>query len=105
MTGLVSAVHRGDMSKPSQWEQKYGKQYPVFNDKRNTPSFLAMHDYSAYDPATKRSRFKSKDELLSEVPAKEVNQSKVVEEQIGLVTDHQPAIVLAQSTRPCSSSS
>ncbi len=105
MTGLVSAVHRGDMSKPSQWERKYGKQYPAFNGKRNIPSFLAMHDYPAYDPASKRSRFKSKDEMLSEVPAKEVNQSKVVEEQIGLVTDRQPAIVFAQSTTTCSSSS
>ena len=48
----------GELTK-SQWEQKYGKQYPAFNGKRNVHSLLAEHDYHSPDPAAKRVRFKT----------------------------------------------
>ena len=39
---------------------KYGKQYPAFNGKRNVHSLLAEHDYHGYDAAAaKRARFKT----------------------------------------------
>lgn len=69
----------------SQWEQKFGKQYPAFNPKKHIHSFLAEHDYHAVD--TKRTRFKEKEEsetILSRSPlsisAKELNKSQHYEE-------------------------
>jgi len=57
------ASGRNDASAKSQWEQKFGKQYPAFNPKKHVHSFLAEHDYHVVDATAKRARFKDKERV------------------------------------------
>jgi len=58
--GQAATTARIDAVK-SQWEQKFGKQYPAFNPKKHVHSFLAEHDYY-HSVEAKRARFKDESE-------------------------------------------
>ena len=84
----VNSVSHGgrptDVLGKSQWELKFGKQYPPFNpNKRNVHSFLAEHDYHTADNVAKRTRFKEADDAgrtgLS-VSSQEMNQSQIYDD-------------------------
>lgn len=72
--GQAATTARIDAAK-TQWEQKFGKQYPAFNPKKHVHSFLAEHDYY-HAVEAKRARFKDDHETVLSRSAPLLNKSQ-----------------------------
>jgi len=72
--GQTATTARIDAAK-SQWEQKFGKQYPAFNPKKHVHSFLAEHDYY-HAVEAKRARFKDDPETVLSRSTPVLNKSQ-----------------------------